>query len=159
MTFNELAIIVSESFTPSNRVLKLERTWNVHPWILGTADKPVLSTFWEDITEGQQFVMERCSHDMNGNVVSTGVSLQVAEYSTGPFGPRMYPLQNFPEGRPEYNAARPIFSRWEKDSNGKDTGKRTSVEIAMALFSKSRKMICDPDGPISQLRYGNSFHC
>ena len=159
MTFMELAKIVHDSFTPSNNVHVLERTWNVHPWLIGDEDCPVISTFWGDITNGQQFLIERCSHDMSGKPISTGVSLQVAEYSSGPYGPKMYPLQNLPKGRPEYNASRPIFSRWEKDSSGRDTGNRTSTELAMAQFDKSRTMICDPEGPISQLRYENCLPC
>ena len=159
MTFMELARIV-RNFSPSNNVHQLERTWNVHPWLIGDEDCPVIATFWGDITDGQQLLIERCSHDMSGNPISSGVSLQVAEYSSRHYGLKMYPLQNLPKGRPEYNASRPIFSRWEKDSNGRDTGNRTSPEQAMAQFDKSRTMICDPEGPIiSQLRYENCLPC
>ena len=108
MTFMELARIVHDSFSPSNNVHQLERTWNVHPWLIGDEDCHVIATFWGDISDGQQFLIERCSHDMSGKPISTGVSLQVAEYSSGPYGPKMYPLQNLPKGRPEYNASRPI---------------------------------------------------
>ena len=89
MTFTELARIVHDSFTPSNNVHQLERTWNVHPWLIGDEDCPVIATFWGDITDGQQFLIERCSHDMSGKPISTGVSLQVAEYSSGPYGPEL----------------------------------------------------------------------
>lgn len=153
MTFKELCEVITKAFDPTNRVLQLKRTWNVHPWLIGDEDTPVLTNYWADIREGQQFLIERCTHDNDGNPVPTGVSLLVAEYSSGPFGKKMYPLQNLPRGRPEYNAARPIFSRWEKDANGKETGNRTSTEQAMALFRRSEKQICDEEGPLSQLRY------
>ena len=76
MTFMELARIVHDSFSPSNNVHQLERTWNVHPWLIGDGDCPVIATFWGDISDGQQFLIERCSHDMSGKPISTGVSLQ-----------------------------------------------------------------------------------
>ena len=158
MTFEELALIIRDSCTPTNQVMHLKRTWNVHPWLIGDEEVPVLSKYWQDISQGQQFLIEQCTHDKDGNHVPTRVSLKIAEYSDGPFGPTMYPLQNLPSGRPEYNASRPIFSRWEKDANGRDTGHRTSTEQAMDQFRRSREMICDPDGPISQLRYESEYN-
>ena len=54
----------------------------------------------------------------------------------------MFPLKGLPVGRPQYNAARLVFSRWEKGGKA-----RTCDVQAMKDFEDSRKMICSEDGP------------
>ena len=58
----------------------------------------------------------------------------------------MFPLICLPTGRPQWNAARLIFSRWEKG------GKTRSCDVqAMKDFNESRKMICSEDGPCAAM--------
>ena len=152
MTFSELADLIQKSFNPGHNVHKLNRTWNIHPWLSGNDERPVLEKHWKDITEAQQFVIQRCNHKDDGERLITGVALRAAESSSGPYGPKQYPLHNLPLGRPDYNEARPIFSRWERDEKGKQTGRRTTNERAMSDFENSKKMICDPEGPCWMLR-------
>ena len=64
---------------------------------------------------------------------------------------------HLPSERSLYNASRPIFSRWERDSQHKQTGNRTSNEKAFKDFEDSKKMICGVDGPIAEMRCGRIF--
>lgn len=154
MTFSELCEIVNKSFNPTNNVLKLERTWNAKDWLTGDKDFEVINTHWKDITEAQQFLIEQCHYYNDGSECPSGVCLRQQEYSSGPYSPKMFPLKNLPRGRPYYTAARPIFSHWEKDQNNRATNQRSSHEKAMKDFERSRNLICNPEGPLSRLRYG-----
>lgn len=148
MTFLELCAIVRDAFTPKNNVLKLERTWNIKDWLTGDEERHIINKQWKDITEGQQFLFEPCTHSDDGKPCPT-VPYRAQEYSSGPYGPKFFPLKNLPIGRPLYNAARTIFSRWDKENRNQ----RTSDEQAKKDFEKSKSMICDPDGKITAMRY------
>lgn len=149
MTFLELCVIIRDAFTPKNNVLKLDRTWNIKSWLTGDEDRPIISKYWSDITKGQQFLFEPCTQFDDGKPCEIGVSFRVQESSSGPYGPKLFAIENLPKGRPLYNAARPIFSRWDKDNKNQ----RTSDALAKKDFEKSKSMICDPDGKIIALRY------
>lgn len=152
MTFSDLAKIITFSYDPKHKVMKLTRTINIQAWLQGTTEKPVLQRHWSDITEAQQFLIEACPRLDDGTEVTTRVTIKASESSSSPWGPRMVPLCHLPSERPVYNASRPIFSRWERDSQNKQTGNRTSDEKAYKDFEDSKKMICALDGPIAEMR-------
>ncbi len=58
---------------------------------------------------------------------------------------------------PLYNASRPGFSQWERDSQHKHTGNRTLNEKAFKDFEDSKKMICALNGPIAEMRCDNDL--
>ena len=152
MTFSDLAKIITYSYDPKHNVMKLSRTINIQAWLQGTSERPVLQRHWSDITEAQQFLIEACARLDDGTEVPTRVTIKASESSKSPWGPRMVPLCHLPSERPLYNASRPIFSRWERDSQNKQTGNRTSNEKAFKDFEDSKKMICALDGPIAEMR-------
>ena len=157
MTFSDLAKIITYSYEPNHKVMKLTRTINIHAWLQGTSERPVLQPHWSDITEAQQFLIEACARLDDGTEVPTRVTIKASESSKSPWGPRMVPLCHLPLERPLYNASRPIFSRWERDSKNKQTGNRTSNEKAFKDFEDSKKMICGVDGPIAEMRCERIF--
>jgi len=152
LTFEDLVKIIRHSYDPKHNVLKLKRTYNFHAWLQGTTERPVLQRHWSDITEARQFLIEKCARLEDGSEVLMGVTIKASESSSSPFGPRMVPICNLPSERPLFNASRPVFSRWERDSKSKPTGQRTDDESAYKLFEDSKKMICDVDGPIKEMR-------
>ena len=160
VTYDELAYVIMKSYTPNHNVQKLKRTFDVHPWLLGTMDKssdnlevvdfsPCLETHWDGITEPHQFMIEPCRTD---NETGVGVSIKAADFSSSDWGPPMYPFRNLPRGKPQLNAARQVFSHWERDNaTNKLTGNRTSDDQAKKEFAKSQEMICSPNGPITEM--------
>jgi hypothetical protein len=160
MTYDELAYVIMKSYDPHHHVQKLKRTFDVHPWLLGTMDKsldyleeegefsPCLETHWDGITEPQQFMIEPCSTDKDTGV---GVCIKAADFSTHDWGPMMHPFRNLPKGKPQLNAARHVFSRWERDARNKMTGNRTSEDQAKKDFARSKEMICSQFGPITEM--------
>ena len=157
MTFSDLAKIIMNAYDPKHNVVKLKRTFNVHAWLQGTLELPVLQRHWSDITEAQQFLIETCARLDDGTEVQTKVTIKASESSSAPWSPKMIPLCNLPSQRPLYNASRPVFSRWERDSKNNPTGNRSSDEKAFKDFEDSKKMICGLDGPISEMRCDTRF--
>ena len=97
---------------------------------------------WRDISKARNFLIEPCKESEN----KACVSIRSGESSSPHYGPRMFPLLRLPRGRPKWNAARLIFSRWEK--GGKT---RTCDTQAMKDFYESQRMICDENGPCSAM--------
>ena len=89
--------------------------------------------------------------------MTTKVTIKASESSSAPWIPKMIPLCHLPSERPLYNASRPVFSRWERDSKNKPTGNMSSDEKAFKDFEDSSKMICGLDGPISEMRCDTRF--
>ncbi len=132
---------------------RLLRTINIHAWLQGASERPLLRRHWSDIIEAQHFLIEACARLDDGSEVPTMVTIKASESSKSKWRPRMVPLLcHLPSERPLYNASRPIFSRWERDSQNKQTGNRTSNEKAFKDFEDSKKMICALNGLIAEMR-------
>lgn len=137
ITFEQLAYWIHHSFDPKHNVEILKRTFNIKHWIW-----PAMEAHWNAITEARNFFIEKCQENEN----EACVSIRTSADSAGRYGPRMFPLKRLPVGRPQYNPARLIFSRWEKGGKA-----RTCDLQAMKDFNDSRKMICDPEGPCAAM--------
>ena len=59
MTFSDLAKIITYSYEPNHKVMKLTRTINIHAWLQGTSERPVLQPHWSGITEANGFLLRR----------------------------------------------------------------------------------------------------
>jgi hypothetical protein len=59
----------------------------------------------------------------------------------------MFPLQRLPNGKPRYNANRPIFSKWETAT------KRTSVENSEEIFKKAEAQIFGSIGDLHEMSF------
>jgi len=101
------------------------------------------------------FFIETCAHPDDRTEMPTRVTIRASESSSSPWGPWMVPLCNLPSERPIYNAFRPIFSRWESDSQNNPTGNRSTYEHSFKDFEDSKKMICGVDVPITETRCDN----
>jgi hypothetical protein len=89
MTFVGLCRIFYNAYDHKHKVLKLSRTFNVHAWLQGKVELPVLQRHWSDITEAQQFFIETCARLDDGTDVPTRVTIRTSELSLSPWSLRM----------------------------------------------------------------------
>ena len=109
--------------TPAIKLLK--RSLNFHEWLSGA-----LAKYHAFISQPRQFFFSKAN---NGLSTLDGVQPMVrrSEWSHSTRGEPMFPLQQLPNGKPRYNANRPIFSKWQTATT------RTSVEHSGEIFKKA----------------------
>ena len=57
MTFPDLCKIINNVYDPKHNVSKLSETFNVHVWLQGKLELPVLQRHSSDITEARQVLI------------------------------------------------------------------------------------------------------
>ena len=118
---------VQTRMKPKPVIILLKKSLYFHVWLSGALVK-----YQSSISRPRQFIFSKA---INGLSTPDGVlaMIRCSEWSYSTLGEPMFPLQRLPNGKPRYNANRPIFSKWET------TTTRTSVYKIPKRFSKRRK--------------------
>lgn len=141
LTLEKFIHEVQTCMKPKPAMILLKRSLNFHEWLSGA-----LAKYHSSISQPRQFIFSKTN---NGLSTPDGVQTMVrcSEWSHSPLGEPMFPLQRLPNGKPRYNANRPIFSKWETAT------KRTSVENSEEIFKKAEAQIFGSIGDLHEMSF------
>ena len=101
-TVEDFISVLREGLTPTPNIQMLERTLDIHSWI-----GPCLQDHINFITQPQQFLFEHC------DVHPVQAGMRTSMRSHLPLSDSTHLLKRLPDGKPLYNAGKPIFSTYD----------------------------------------------